>query len=150
MTPITTPAEAEKAIDDLTALIEKLTGIVEQETVLVRAGELRNASALEPAKAQLAGQLYVAGERLKANAKFFLKAAPGALRRAGQSAGKLPRGAAKEHGRAGDGAFGLRGHHAAPVGRSRSQSVAADLWRDRTRHGAKSQARPPLAVSRSL
>jgi hypothetical protein len=76
MTPITTPAEAETAIGHLTALIEQLTGIVERETVLVRAGELRKASALEPAKAQLAGQLYVAGERLKTNGKYFLKAAP--------------------------------------------------------------------------
>jgi hypothetical protein len=76
MTPTTTPAEAETAIGQLTALIEQLTGIVERETVLVRAGELRKASALEPAKAQLAGQLYVAGERLKANGKYFLKAAP--------------------------------------------------------------------------
>jgi len=76
MTPITTQAEAEAAIGDLTALIEKLTGIVAQETMLVRAGELRNASALEPTKAQLAGQLYVAGERMKATGKHFLKAAP--------------------------------------------------------------------------
>lgn len=76
MTPITTLAEAETAIGHLTALIEQLTGIVERETVLVRAGELRKASALEPAKAQLAGQLYVAGERLKTNGKYFLKAAP--------------------------------------------------------------------------
>jgi hypothetical protein len=76
MTPITTPAEAETAIGDLAALIEKLSGIVEQETALVRAGALRSASALEPAKAQLAGQLCVAGERLKANASFFRKAMP--------------------------------------------------------------------------
>jgi hypothetical protein len=76
MTLVTTQAEAEQAIANLAALIERLTGIVEQETVLVRAGQLRSASALEPAKAQLAGQLYVAGERLKANAKFFLKATP--------------------------------------------------------------------------
>jgi hypothetical protein len=76
MTPITTQADAEKMLADLTSLIEKLSGVVEQETALVRAGQLRNASALEPTKAQLAGQLYMAGERLKANAKFFLKAAP--------------------------------------------------------------------------
>jgi hypothetical protein len=76
MTPVTTQADAEKVIGDMASLIERLSGIVEQETMLVRAGQLRNASALEPAKAQLAGQLYVAGERLKANAKLFRKAAP--------------------------------------------------------------------------
>ena len=37
MKPITTAAEAEQAIDDLTALLGKLTGLVEQETVLVHA-----------------------------------------------------------------------------------------------------------------
>jgi hypothetical protein len=76
MTPVTSQTEAEKAISDMASLIEKLSGIVEQETVLVRAGQLRSAAALEPAKAQLAGQLYVAGERLKAHAKLLRKAAP--------------------------------------------------------------------------
>ena len=75
MTPITTPAEAEQAIGDFAAVIEKLSGLIEQETILVRAGHLRNASALEPAKSQLAGQLYVASERLRSNAKA-LKSAP--------------------------------------------------------------------------
>jgi hypothetical protein len=78
MTPITTQAEAEQTLGDLASLVEKLAGIVERETALVRAGQLRNASALEPTKAQLAGQLYVAGEQLKANASFFRKAMPAA------------------------------------------------------------------------
>jgi len=76
MSPITTAAAAEQAIDDVTALIEKLTGLVEQETVLVHAGRIRSASALEPAKAELAGQLSAFGERLKTDAKFLLQAAP--------------------------------------------------------------------------
>jgi hypothetical protein len=76
MTPITTPAEAEQAIGDFAAAIEKLSSIIEQETKLVRAGHLRNASALEPTKSQLAGQLYVASERLRANAKT-VKSMPG-------------------------------------------------------------------------
>jgi hypothetical protein len=76
MTPVTTQAEAEKTLVDLTALIEKLSGIIEQETALVRAGQLRSASALAQAKAELAGQIYVAGERVRANAAFLRKAAP--------------------------------------------------------------------------
>ena len=52
MTPITTPGRSRKAIGDLAALIEKLSGLIEQETALVRAGQLRNASAIEPAKAR--------------------------------------------------------------------------------------------------
>ena len=76
MSPITTPAEAEQAIDDLTALIEKLTGLVEQEMLLVHAGQIRTASALEPGKAALAGQLFAAGERLRVSAKFLVQAVP--------------------------------------------------------------------------
>jgi hypothetical protein len=75
--PVTTAADAEQAIDDLAALLEKLTGVVEQETLLVRAGKIRNACTLEPAKAELAGQLLAAGEQWKRNVKFFLQSAPG-------------------------------------------------------------------------
>jgi hypothetical protein len=76
MTPIDTAAEGERAIGELAALLEKLTGVVEQETTFVRAGELRNASALEPVKAELAAQLFAIGEKIKKNAKFLLKALP--------------------------------------------------------------------------
>ena len=68
--------EAEQAIDDLTALIEKLTAVVEQETELVHAGQIRTASALEPAKAELAGQLFASGEHFKTSAKVLLQSVP--------------------------------------------------------------------------
>jgi len=135
MTPITTLAEAETAIGHLTALIEQLTGIVERETVLVRAGELRKASALEPAKAQLAGQLYVGGERLKTNGKYFLRqrrpacAALAKCRRASERYCKKTWSCWRRR---------IRFPKASCVA-SRAispQSVTADLWRDRTRHGA--------------
>ena len=76
MSPITTSAEAEQAIEQVTDLIERMQAIVEQETALVHAGKVRMATALGPAKSELAGQLFAAGERLKANAKFLLGAAP--------------------------------------------------------------------------
>jgi flagellar biosynthesis/type III secretory pathway chaperone len=76
MTPITTAAEAEQAIDDLATLIEKLTGVIAQETVLIHAGRIRNASALEPAKAELAGRLFVSSQRLKAAATLLKQTAP--------------------------------------------------------------------------
>jgi len=76
MTPITTKAQAEGAIDDLTALIEQLSGLVQQETSLLHAGHVRGAAEIEPAKKELAGRLHAAGEELKANAKFVLQAAP--------------------------------------------------------------------------
>src|SRR5262249_49753638 len=65
-----------RAIEGLAALIEKLSAVIEQETAWVRAGELRKAGALEQAKSQLAGQLYIASERLKTNAKAYRSAAP--------------------------------------------------------------------------
>jgi hypothetical protein len=84
MSPITTAAEAERALDDLSALIEKLAGLMEEETALVRSGKVSHTIALGRTKAELAGQLYMSGERLKTNAKFLLQAAPArcaALRR---------------------------------------------------------------------
>lgn len=76
MSPITTKAQADGAIDELTALIEQLSGLVQRESALVHAGHVRGAAEIEPAKRELAGKLYAAGERLKANANFLLQAAP--------------------------------------------------------------------------
>jgi hypothetical protein len=76
MSPITTAAEAEKTIDDVSALIEKLTGLMEQETALVHAGRMPLAVGLGQAKSEMAHQLYAAAERLKTNAKFLLQSAP--------------------------------------------------------------------------
>jgi flagellar biosynthesis/type III secretory pathway chaperone len=76
MTAITTTAEAETTIAQVADLIDKLRVVVEQETTLVRAGKIRNATTLGAQKSELAGKLFVAGERLKANAKFLRQAAP--------------------------------------------------------------------------
>ena len=76
MSPIVTTADAETAIDELSALIEKLAALVEQETALVHSGKISRAANLGQAKAALSHQLYVAGERLKANAKFLAQAVP--------------------------------------------------------------------------
>lgn len=76
MSPITTTVEAERAIDDLSALIEKLSGLMEQETALVHAGKVSVAVGLGQTKSELAHQLYTSGERLKVNAKFLLQSVP--------------------------------------------------------------------------
>jgi hypothetical protein len=76
MTPITTKAEAETALDDLTTLFANLSSLLQQETALVRAGKLRKAAEIEPTKKDMAGRLYTLGERLKANAKFILQTVP--------------------------------------------------------------------------
>jgi hypothetical protein len=77
-TTIATSADAEAAIAQVADLIEKLRGVVEQETALVHAGKMRKAAALGSIKNELAGQLFARAERLKANAKFLLQAAPAA------------------------------------------------------------------------
>jgi hypothetical protein len=76
MSPITTTAEAERTIDDLSSLLTKLSSIVQQETELVHAGRMRSAADLGKTKAELASRLYVSSEQLKANAKFLKQAAP--------------------------------------------------------------------------
>lgn len=76
MNPIATAIEAEQAIADAAHVIDKLRGVVEQETSLVQAGKVRSAVTLGPAKAELAAALFACGERLKANAKFLLQTAP--------------------------------------------------------------------------
>jgi hypothetical protein len=76
MTRIATAAEAEATIAHAADLIGTLRGLIEQETALVHAGKVREASALAPRKSELAGKLYLVGERLKANAKYLLRVAP--------------------------------------------------------------------------
>ncbi len=79
MSEITTVADAENAVAQVADLVTKLRGVIEQETALVHSGKVRKASALGPAKSELAGQLFTAGQRLRANAKFLFRAAPASV-----------------------------------------------------------------------
>ncbi len=142
MSPITTTAEAERAIDDLSALIEKLSGLMEQETALVHAGKVSVAVGLGQTKSELARQLYLVRRAAEGEREIFAAIGAGALRGAGARAGRVPRRAAKESDRAGDDACGVGRHHAPAVGRPRAQKRAAGLWRVGTGDGAKSQTRP--------
>ena len=76
MSPITTKVEAESAVDDLTDLFDDLASLLQRETALVHAGQVRKAGEIEPLKRDLAARLYAAGERLKANAKFIFQSVP--------------------------------------------------------------------------
>jgi len=76
MKAIATTAEAEKALDDMTALFAKLSALLEEETALIKAGRVKRASELAATKSTLAGELHASGEQLRANAKFLLRAAP--------------------------------------------------------------------------
>ena len=57
MGAMTTAAEAEAAIAQLSDLIAKLRFVVEEETALVHAGKVRNAATLGAVKSELAARL---------------------------------------------------------------------------------------------
>lgn len=76
MTPITTKADAEGALNDLTTLFKDLSSLLQQETTLVHAGRVRRATEIGQTKTDLAGKLYTLGERLRASAKFVRQSAP--------------------------------------------------------------------------
>jgi hypothetical protein len=74
VSPIATAADAERTIEEVGALIATLSGLLEEETALIRAGRIKAAAAMEPAKKELAGRLVAAAERVKANAAILHKA----------------------------------------------------------------------------
>jgi hypothetical protein len=77
--PIQSSAEAAQLIARLGEILESLLHIVEEETELVRAGKVGQASQLETRKAELAGQYHAATERVKANTKFLAEHVPAQL-----------------------------------------------------------------------
>jgi hypothetical protein len=84
MGPVATPAapsreEAEQLIGGLVDVMDALVATVEQETELVRAGDLAAALALEPGKTALAGRYLATTARLKANAGALSQSLPGTL-----------------------------------------------------------------------
>jgi hypothetical protein len=75
--PVGTPAEAEALIQHLCEVMDALLGTVEEETELVRAGKLTEATKLGPAKAELS-LMYVADTtRIKASRSYLARTAPG-------------------------------------------------------------------------
>ena len=82
--PIETADDARTAIGELTAVMDGLESVVAQETKLVRAGQLRQATGLGLEKTELSGRYFKAVERLKANSKLLSRLVPqdiGALAR---------------------------------------------------------------------
>ena len=77
MTAITTAPDAERAIDDLTALIEKLSELVAHETALVHAGKVSRCrrDSVRPSRNWRTSSTQRASG-LKVNAKFLLQSAP--------------------------------------------------------------------------
>ena len=87
MTAITTTAEAEKAIAQVADLIDKLRGVVEQETALVHAGKVRNAATLGPQKSELDRRAVRRRPRPEGEREVPPPSGAGERRRAAQHAG---------------------------------------------------------------
>ena len=80
-TPITqapepTLAEARQISDDLMDVMNQLLAIIEKETTFVRAGNIREAIALEKIKTEMSRRYVKAIIRLKSNPDFFVRAEP--------------------------------------------------------------------------
>jgi len=76
---IETTAEAVELLTHISAVLDALLAVVEEETSLVRASRLAEASRLEPKKTELAGHYYAAIERLKQNVDFLRANVPDKL-----------------------------------------------------------------------
>jgi hypothetical protein len=79
MRPVASQGEAEALIRHLLDVMDALLGTVEEETELVRAGKLVEASKLEPTKAELS-RMYVADTtRIKASQGYLVRMTPGMI-----------------------------------------------------------------------
>ena len=73
---ISTPAEARKLAEDLMDVMSGLLGVIERETELVRAGNVREAMRLEDQKGELSRRYMVAVENLKNAQKYLAQVSP--------------------------------------------------------------------------
>jgi hypothetical protein len=82
--PALTPAEAHKLAEGLMDVMSALLGVIERETALVRAGNVREAIRLEPKKTELSRRYTGMIGKLKVSQKYLAQATPellSALRR---------------------------------------------------------------------
>ena len=81
---VTNTAEAELLMNHLMDVMDTLLGVIEQETGMVRAGDIAGASQLEATKTELSQLYLLDAARLKASEPFLVKNMPelfAALRR---------------------------------------------------------------------
>jgi hypothetical protein len=71
-----TPTEARKLAEHLVEVMSALLSLIERETELVRAGNIREAMAFEPKKTELTRRYVNAVACLKASQKYLTQAAP--------------------------------------------------------------------------
>lgn len=79
--PIASAGEAERAVANLNAIMDRLTTMVEEETKHLRAGKLRDALEKDEAKVELARAYAAETERVKAAKDLVAKSLPEALDR---------------------------------------------------------------------
>ena len=77
--PISSLGEAQHAIANLERIMDGLLATVEEETALVRGGQIREAARLEGAKSELTSFYLAETERLKASKSFMQRNLPDAL-----------------------------------------------------------------------
>ena len=77
--PISTPAEARKLAEELMEVMSGLLGVIERETELVRAGDIREAIRLEGEKGALSRRYMIAVESLKNAQKYLSQVSPDLL-----------------------------------------------------------------------
>jgi hypothetical protein len=73
---ISTPAEARKLAEELVNVMSALLGVIERETELVRAGNVREAMRLEEQKGDLSRRYMVSVENLKNAQKYLAQVSP--------------------------------------------------------------------------
>lgn len=78
-TPISTAAEAERAVAALNTIMDSLIETVEKETAHMRKGRLREAVALEPRKTELAQRYVAETARINTAKPTIAKSLPQAL-----------------------------------------------------------------------
>jgi hypothetical protein len=75
--PIASAAEGEALIKHLLEIMDALLGTVEEETALVRAGNLTEAVKLEAVKTELSGMYVTDTARIRASQVYLNRATPG-------------------------------------------------------------------------
>ena len=74
--PVASAADGETLIKHLLEVMERLLGIVEEETALIRAGKLAEAAKLEPAKSELSRMYLADTARIKASQVYLDRVRP--------------------------------------------------------------------------
>jgi hypothetical protein len=74
--PIASASDAQALVSSLMDLMDVMLRAIEEETVLVRAGHLKDAARLDPVKNELARQYLAESNRLKANAGALTRHVP--------------------------------------------------------------------------